>query len=420
MEPGPRIIRSKDQYDILLTEPKLQSDDRIDRRGALGARIIRRTVRISDLGRELWEAAHVRGDLGRSTNRRPAADAHGQPLDVQSDGSGSSADDDPSRFSTFTSRCGCTSPSRSRPRWSAGSRRSSRSSMMFYPVEFKGIRPFLGWQGQIPKRAAKMAGIAVDSVTSRGADAGGAVRSDRSRRAGRELEGPLHDATEEIVEEIMTEYQPRLWAAMPSRCQARGHRQRRARAPAATRNLMSQLRRNLDQVFDLKHMVVSNLVRDKRLLNRHVPGDRRGLVPVPHPVRPVLRLLHRLGPGGRVRDHRIGLVLPLFGLITGGLTDYIALTMIFRPRRRSGSRPGSSGRACSTSRRAEGDAQTTARCLPRTSSLPPRSWTACSPGRCRTSSSGSSEDEIQKTIDEQTGVARHLITSPSVRASTTR
>ena len=28
--------------------------------------------------------------------------------------------------------------------------------MMFEPLEFKGIRPFLGWQGQIPKRAAKM------------------------------------------------------------------------------------------------------------------------------------------------------------------------------------------------------------------------------------------------------------------------
>ena len=27
--------------------------------------------------------------------------------------------------------------------------------MIFYPVEFKGIRPYLGWQGQIPKHAAE-------------------------------------------------------------------------------------------------------------------------------------------------------------------------------------------------------------------------------------------------------------------------
>ena len=29
--------------------------------------------------------------------------------------------------------------------------------MIFYPVEFKGIPPYLGWQGQIPSHAAKMA-----------------------------------------------------------------------------------------------------------------------------------------------------------------------------------------------------------------------------------------------------------------------
>ena len=36
--------------------------------------------------------------------------------------------------------------------------------MMFSPLEFRGIKePYLGWQGQIPRHAAKMAGIAVDT-----------------------------------------------------------------------------------------------------------------------------------------------------------------------------------------------------------------------------------------------------------------
>jgi uncharacterized membrane protein YheB (UPF0754 family) len=38
--------------------------------------------------------------------------------------------------------------------------------MMFAPLEFRGIKePYLGWQGQIPRHAAKMAGIAVDTIT---------------------------------------------------------------------------------------------------------------------------------------------------------------------------------------------------------------------------------------------------------------
>ncbi|HTF47229.1 MAG TPA: DUF445 domain-containing protein, partial [Pseudonocardia sp.] len=38
--------------------------------------------------------------------------------------------------------------------------------MMFRPLEFVGRKPFLGWQGVIPRRAAKMAGIACDTMTS--------------------------------------------------------------------------------------------------------------------------------------------------------------------------------------------------------------------------------------------------------------
>src|ERR1035441_7898692 len=39
--------------------------------------------------------------------------------------------------------------------------------MIFRPKEFVGIKPFLGWQGMVPRRAAKMAAIAVDSVMSK-------------------------------------------------------------------------------------------------------------------------------------------------------------------------------------------------------------------------------------------------------------
>lgn len=39
--------------------------------------------------------------------------------------------------------------------------------MMFQPIKFIGIKPFLGWQGIIPRRAEKMASIAADTLTAR-------------------------------------------------------------------------------------------------------------------------------------------------------------------------------------------------------------------------------------------------------------
>ena len=39
--------------------------------------------------------------------------------------------------------------------------------MTFYPLEFLGIRPFFGWQGIIPSKVEKMAGIVVDKALSK-------------------------------------------------------------------------------------------------------------------------------------------------------------------------------------------------------------------------------------------------------------
>ena len=39
--------------------------------------------------------------------------------------------------------------------------------MTFYPLEFRGIPPWLGWQGIIPSKAGKMAGIFVDKTMFR-------------------------------------------------------------------------------------------------------------------------------------------------------------------------------------------------------------------------------------------------------------
>ena len=63
VESGPEDPSLKDEYDILLTEPNLLATIASVGKGPLGARIIRRTVRISDLGRELWETAHPRQEL---------------------------------------------------------------------------------------------------------------------------------------------------------------------------------------------------------------------------------------------------------------------------------------------------------------------------------------------------------------------
>ena len=54
---GPEAASMHDEYEMLLTDSAVNVALATARRGVRAARVIRRTVRISDLGQELWEAA---------------------------------------------------------------------------------------------------------------------------------------------------------------------------------------------------------------------------------------------------------------------------------------------------------------------------------------------------------------------------
>jgi uncharacterized membrane protein YheB (UPF0754 family) len=281
--------------------------------------------------------------------------------------------------------------------------------MLFYPIEFKGIPPYLGWQGQIPRHAAKMASIAIDSITStvlRPEELFARIDPDELTK---ELEGPLHEAVSEIVDAIMLEHQPRLWATMPAAAKRAVIANVERRAPAATRNMLSELNRNLDQVFDIKHMVVSNMVHDKRVLNRvfqEAGGDAFKFL-----IRCGLYFGFYIGVVqltvyGITGSH---LVLPLFGLITGGLTDYIALRMIFRPKQERRIAPGIRWQGLFHNRR-EQVTRDYGALLAKDIITPAAIMDSLLTGPMSDKFYAMIGDEIQRTIDEQTGVARHLIT----------
>lgn len=204
--------------------------------------------------------------------------------------------------------------------------------MMFEPVEFLGIRPYLGWQGIIPRRAEIMAGIACDTMTAkllRPADVLGRLDPVRVAEV---MEPSLLAAIEDITREVAAQYQPGLWEAMPEAIRRRIVQRVQAESPRMVADLMSDVRANIDKVFDLKSMIITTLTRDKRLLNRIFleSGEAE------------FKFIAR---SGIVFGFVIGCVqavvwalthspwvMPLFGLFTGWFTDWLALKMVFRPR----------------------------------------------------------------------------------------
>ncbi|WP_089301050.1 DUF445 domain-containing protein [Haloechinothrix alba] len=204
--------------------------------------------------------------------------------------------------------------------------------MLFEPLEYRGIRPFLGWQGMIPARAGKMAAIAYDTMTSGLIDLQELMSRIDPDELVDELAGPLDEAVEDLARELLSEYQPGLWDSLPEPARALLVRRVQAEAPKVVKQLAMEVTSDVHAVVDVRHMVVSNLVRDKELLNRLIRDV----------AEPELRFIVRSGiyfgaAIGVIQAVAWGLtksplVMPIFGFVTGWVTDYLALNMLFLPR----------------------------------------------------------------------------------------
>ncbi|MCH8497691.1 MAG: DUF445 family protein [Marinobacter sp.] len=204
--------------------------------------------------------------------------------------------------------------------------------MMFLPVEFIGKPPLLGWQGIIPRRAAKMASISVDTITEHLITPEEIFSRLDPDRIAAELEPRMNDIIEDMVDEIMLQYEPRLWEALPQMIKRQIYRRVKREAPALVAEIMDRMRDNLSELFDLKEMVVEKLTQDRRLLNKifYEVGEAE---------------FKFIGRSGLYFGGLFGLVqmlvwlvmpfswiLPAFGLLVGYATNWIALKLIFDPK----------------------------------------------------------------------------------------
>ncbi|HND45523.1 MAG TPA: hypothetical protein PLC61_03850, partial [Chitinophagales bacterium] len=151
-------------------------------------------------------------------------------------------------------------------------------------------------------------------------------------RVAQELEKPMLPIVEKITHEVMTHYQPGLWESIPENAKRLLIKQIQRESPDMVRQLMQETKDNLNNVFDLKDMVITNLTRNKKLLNKifYESGEKE---------------FQFIKHSGIYFGFMIGLVqmivwmltqeplvMPIFGLFTGWFTDWLALKMIFAPQ----------------------------------------------------------------------------------------
>lgn len=203
--------------------------------------------------------------------------------------------------------------------------------LTFLPLEFIGIRPLLGWQGIIPSKARKMAAISVDATISKIGTVSEIFGQIDPQVLAAHIIETVDPRVEEYVDELMLREHATFWENLPNPMRQMVYDRVRKSAPDLVDNLVDDLATNIEELLDIKGMVIDQLAEDKVLLNRIFLecGDKE------------FRFIIN---SGAWLGFIFGLVqmvvwyffsnwwiLPVAGLIVGYATNWIALNVIFRP-----------------------------------------------------------------------------------------
>ena len=202
--------------------------------------------------------------------------------------------------------------------------------MTFYPIHFIGIKPF-GWQGIIPSKAAKMSSISVDLWTSKLINVKELFAKINPKKVAKEMLPEFDRISKEIMDEIMHEQAPEIWSRVPESVKKLAYSRISKDLPEIVTEMMTDIKDNIDEMFDIKDMVIKRLTKDKGLLNDMFlqVGDEE------------FKFIER---SGFTFGFLFGIVqmlvwyfypkfwiLPLFGLLVGYATNWLALKLIFNP-----------------------------------------------------------------------------------------
>ncbi len=204
--------------------------------------------------------------------------------------------------------------------------------LTFQPLEFRGIKPYLGWQGIIPSKAGKMAAIFAESTMFRLGTLGEIFRHMDPEKMADHITAMIDPHVEEYTDEVMFYGgNSTLWRALPNLVKARIYSRVREELPVLVHNLMDEVGDQVEDLVDFKHMLVTRLEGDKDLLNRLFleSGDQE--------FRFIIRSGFYFGFLFGLVQLAVWIfvkswwVLPLFGGLVGYFTNWIAINIIFRP-----------------------------------------------------------------------------------------
>lgn len=204
--------------------------------------------------------------------------------------------------------------------------------MTFKPLHFAGSRRLgIGWQGIIPAKAGKMAGVIVDNSLARLASMSELFRELEPESIAEHITRNVNRHIDEYVDDIMRERDPVLWEKVPMMVRSRVHARARRQLPDIMDNIIEDMSANIEELLDVRAMVIDMMREDPALVVRvfREVGARE--------LRFVVNsgawfgFVFGLGQMAWYGTTSSPWLMPAFGFVVGWATNWLALNLVFRP-----------------------------------------------------------------------------------------
>jgi uncharacterized membrane protein YheB (UPF0754 family) len=204
--------------------------------------------------------------------------------------------------------------------------------MMFYPIEFIGIKPFLGWQGLIPAKRREMAEIEVELVLGKLLSVQELADRIDPVELTKAIQRRLKQSIRVIINDVMKESAPQLWASLPVQGKNLVYARVEADMPNVVTKMVNDFKYNIEEIVDIKELVVGQLVNAPELINEIFLKSGEKEFPFIEKSGFYFGFLFGLPTMAVWMFYPNWWVLPVGGLIVGYATNWIALKIIFEPK----------------------------------------------------------------------------------------
>lgn len=205
--------------------------------------------------------------------------------------------------------------------------------MMFYPIEFVGIPPYLGWQGVVPAHALRLAKVSNALITQKLLslrqlfDETFSADSFTSK-----LGAVIDDVTEQLIDEVANKHAKPIWDNAGEFMQNKVRERVRAEVIELSRAIAMDMADDIENILDIEKTVLEAIERHKALMGEmfYEVGRKE------------FKFIER---SGLYFGFLFGLfqmiiwvlypapfILPAAGFGVGYLTNWIAIKLVFAPR----------------------------------------------------------------------------------------